>query len=155
MNHWGSLPSREAWIEILPYISIPDVCLGRFPRGKRGLKFPCRSAFRRAHRSLPSREAWIEIHESVGVRFSEGSLPSREAWIEIKNGRILSVNRRRFPRGKRGLKFNYAGYLAVQTSRFPRGKRGLKLMLGISCSCLSWSLPSREAWIEIHDDCLL
>ena len=35
--------------------------MGRFPRGKRGLKLCSRGKNAAAERSLPSREAWIEI----------------------------------------------------------------------------------------------
>ena len=57
-----SLPSREAWIEIINLES---------RKGRRPL-------------SLPSREAWIEIIIKTALFSSEEtSLPPREAWIEI------------------------------------------------------------------------
>ena len=36
---WRSLPPREAWIEIHCTHTLCYGLLGRFPRGKRGLKF--------------------------------------------------------------------------------------------------------------------
>ena len=60
------------------------VTIGRFPRGKRGLKFIEATLQGSSRRSLPSREAWIEI---TGFHiYGEGS-------------------NSRFPRGKRGLKY--------------------------------------------------
>ena len=42
----SSLPSREAWIEIIYHLIHLVVQLGRFPRGKRGLKY---KGFRRLY----------------------------------------------------------------------------------------------------------
>ena len=82
---FGSLPSREAWIEI-ETVNIFGFGRCRFPRGKRGLKYPEAARYLLTGKSLPSREAWIEILESfhapVGML---KSLPLREAWIEILN----------------------------------------------------------------------
>ena len=89
-----SLPSREAWIEIMGGSCIATGALSRFPRGKRGLKLSvCRF-----------------------YRVPGPSLPSREAWIEIEMVLTLSLSRaRRFPRGKRGLKwFNAEGCRHLQ-----------------------------------------
>ena len=38
-----------------------DVLIRRFPRGKRGLKYPDNDFLPGLKMSLPSREAWIEI----------------------------------------------------------------------------------------------
>ena len=85
--------------------------LCRFPRGKRGLKFP------RGLHVLPQGP----------------SLPSREAWIEIHNrGRGASVLYGRFPRGKRGLKYRGVRAIRIVCCRFPRGKRGLKCAPGVA-----------------------
>ena len=80
----GSLPSREAWIEI------PATLFG-------GTWVA----------SLPSREAWIEIvHLFVIKSVGYPSLPSREAWIEIPVPELSVLPPHgRFPRGKRGLKW--------------------------------------------------
>ena len=59
--HLLSLPSRGAWIEILPV-----------------RKSVCHS-----HQSLPSRGAWIEMVMGRPARGPMVSLPSRGAWIEI------------------------------------------------------------------------
>ena len=56
-----SLPPREAWIEIGHHLLAEGRSTGRFPHGKRGLKYPEREALREALVSLPPREAWIEI----------------------------------------------------------------------------------------------
>ena len=56
-----SLPSREAWIEILAAFTLITSSV-----------------------SLPSREAWIEIFAiEKWTKRQDSSLPSREAWIEI------------------------------------------------------------------------
>ena len=60
-----SLPSREAWIEILNYNQVGLRRPGRFPRGKRGLKFVNDDYWGDEEKSLPSREAWIEIIASI------------------------------------------------------------------------------------------
>ena len=123
-----SLPSREAWIEMVrKYMNRPTE-LRRFPRGKRGLKFYIHALryfrisrfprgkrglkwvivicikiqtfcrFPRGKRGLKSRN--VPIHEKC-----HASLPSREAWIEIWTAPGSSRwTKRRFPRGKRGLK---------------------------------------------------
>ena len=57
----GSLPPREAWIEI-PLTRIRHLWM----------KW-----------SLPPREAWIEIASTVPTAIPMTSLPPREAWIEI------------------------------------------------------------------------
>ena len=78
----GSLPPREAWIEI-----------ARSPPLGPGLG------------SLPPREAWIEMMSVVSQNCPLASLPPREAWIEICNYNQVGLRRAgRFPRGKRGLK---------------------------------------------------
>ena len=56
-----SLPPREAWIEILMLISTARVNGCRFPRGKRGLKWLVSVVAVSVLWSLPPREAWIEI----------------------------------------------------------------------------------------------
>ena len=56
-----SLPPREAWIEIPLKIRKGSHIKSRFPRGKRGLKLNERKAYASLERSLPPREAWIEI----------------------------------------------------------------------------------------------
>ena len=80
----GSLPSREAWIEIVFPDSLEMTCPCRFPRGKRGLKYQYnkrriekRSRFPRGKRGLKFilRQKRINRHMS---------LPSREAWIEME-----------------------------------------------------------------------
>ena len=65
----ASLPSREAWIEITPYIA----------------------AITGAALSLPSREAWIEMQLVADFVAGQRSLPSREAWIEI-NRNCMNVD---------------------------------------------------------------
>ena len=78
-----SLPPREAWIEIVRIADDGGVYGGRFPRGKRGLKFTVNEAAEIYGMSLPPREAWIEISvHSMQQKYLPG----------------------RFPRGKRGLK---------------------------------------------------
>ena len=57
----ASLPSREAWIEIVGHLLAIGGAHGRFPRGKRGLKLPPCPHKIGLLLSLPSREAWIEI----------------------------------------------------------------------------------------------
>ena len=103
----GSLPSRGAWIEILPVPKpaprptsrsphgergLKLAADGRFvvaqgrrsPHGERGLKYRVRAWERSPKTSLPSRGAWIEIvHEVNLICHYLGSLPSRGAWIEI------------------------------------------------------------------------
>ena len=56
-----SLPPREAWIEIYFSYSFLKRLIGRFPRGKRGLKCHLYGTAPAARESLPPREAWIEI----------------------------------------------------------------------------------------------
>ena len=79
-----SLPPREAWIEIKA-VGLPNGKeYGRFPHGKRGLKYQSGNAARRGHGSLPPREAWIEINMAfIACHTFTRSLPPREAWIEI------------------------------------------------------------------------
>ena len=59
-SRW-SFPPREAWIEI----TVDDVGevlrKGRFPRGKRGLKYGIANVADLYNLSFPPREAWIEI----------------------------------------------------------------------------------------------
>ena len=62
-----SLPPREAWIEIYLTILYLRIKLGRFPRGKRGLKLNRSNGYEKEIVSLPSREAWIEIYGSILV----------------------------------------------------------------------------------------
>ena len=112
-----SLPSREAWIEIIPEpfpVTAPaqgrfprgkrglkyvlDLkygkgVLGRFPRGKRGLKSPAAAKKTDRTMSLPSREAWIEIAGEKRESSSIVSLPSREAWIEIDFHSVCRLQR--------------------------------------------------------------
>ena len=57
--------------------------IGRFPRGKRGLKSGDVTLIFCSHKSLPPREAWIEIAHFLPISRPIG----------------------RFPRGKRGLKY--------------------------------------------------
>ena len=59
--HPRSLPSRDAWIEILAIWWAVT-----------------------AHWSLPSRDAWIEIAGGQHDQPARKSLPSRDAWIEMK-----------------------------------------------------------------------
>ncbi len=78
---------------------------GRFPQGKRGLKYWYFTNFPTVALSLPAREAWIEIPISTILSCFLKSLPAREAWIEIPL---------------------WLGFYGQPTSRFPQGKRGLK-----------------------------
>ena len=58
----SSLPLREAWIEIITYLPVVSTSAGRFPCGKRGLKFIGFGIHHDVMQSLPLREAWIEIY---------------------------------------------------------------------------------------------
>ena len=57
----ASLPPREAWIEIPVFLLLFGGCVGRFPRGKRGLKLETGAQDAQRVQSLPLWEAWIEI----------------------------------------------------------------------------------------------
>ena len=109
-GHW-SLPSREAWIEIDWYYLVRKEWIGRFPRGKRGLKYVYvdgveqgDSRFPRGKRGLKYQAQYANVLR-IG-RFPRGkrglkskktsrhslpfvSLPSREAWIEIYQETII------------------------------------------------------------------
>ena len=148
-----SLPPREAWIEISGVYNLP-ACLfhGRFPRGKRGLKYSNNQPAPFEATSLPPREAWIEIGKYDSKIFFKMSLPPREAWIEIFPCIRIKKSRRTGSLPPReawieilpvfGFAFNhflslppreawieigkYLHYLEARNGRFPRGKRGLK-----------------------------
>ena len=79
-----SLPTREAWIEIIDNVRAPE------PPSP----------------SLPTREAWIEIlHDHREAAAPRMSLPTREAWIEIHFDSAFEIRfAGRFLHGKRGLK---------------------------------------------------
>ena len=80
----ASLPPREAWIEIKYRKLSSGLMIGRFPRGKRGLKSKLTWHRQVPHVSLPPREAWIEIQIPRAQISRSVSLPPREAWIEIE-----------------------------------------------------------------------
>ena len=80
----GSLPSREAWIEI-PATLFGGTWVASLPSREAWIEivhlFVIKSV---GYPSLPSREAWIEICQLLSEALAEEkSLPSREAWIEI------------------------------------------------------------------------
>ena len=79
----ASLPSRGAWIEILPAWLIIALSDRRSPRGERGLKYKTLTNYLDKQLSLPSRGAWIEIN------------------IDFRRGHLHAS---RSPRGERGLK---------------------------------------------------
>ena len=124
---FGSLPSREAWIEISPSSLL--------------LSPPW---------SLPSREAWIEMATLCGSGGKIPSLPSREAWIEILVCIKVSKITESLPSREAWIEIIPSGTPTPRRCRFPRGKRGLKSKETADSSLRSWSLPSREAWIEIR-----
>ena len=67
-----SLPSRGAWIEILPYRLVDMGEAGRSPHGERGLKFPDYECYRalREGRSPPGERGRqpAELNHSTGNR---------------------------------------------------------------------------------------
>ena len=72
-----SLPPREAWIEMKPYLTHLLENGRRFPHGKRGLKFPRHVHPPAGYASLPPREAWIEIPIStVAARVASVASPT-------------------------------------------------------------------------------
>ncbi len=78
------------------------------------------------------------------------SLPAREAWIEIDidyrwDGGLNVASRK----GSVDWNLSYLMLLVRLLCRFPQGKRGLKLGTLINSYANAWSLPAREAWIEI------
>ena len=89
-----TLPPREAWIEIALSWRWWTNTTGRFPRGKRGLKFSIYKLLVIVFVTLPPREAWIEI--TPGKRPASPphglTLPPREAWIEISARYLLAEN---------------------------------------------------------------
>ena len=124
----GSLPPREAWIEIRSTVLLMVIIL-----------------------SLPPREAWIEIP----LKIRKGShiksrFPRGKRGLKLPVTLYTYIGTGRFPRGKRGLKSPKIDMKPDLLSRFPRGKRGLKLNERKAYASLERSLPPREAWIEIR-----
>ena len=126
INRIMSLPPREAWIEIFKQGLIDYRALGCFPCGKRGLKLLLGQQLQQ----LPP------------------SLPSREAWIEIRPGLSLPVVLCRFPCGRRGLKYRLARNDSISMGRFPHGRRGLKLQLDSRVLCGAGRLPRGKRGAE-------
>ena len=56
-----SLPVWEEWIEIPFLLVFRGLCVGLFPYGKSGLKYPGQLADQRFRLSLPVWEEWIEM----------------------------------------------------------------------------------------------
>ena len=72
--------------------------LGRFPHGKRGLKYDFPAFELVLKLSLPPREAWIEIIASMTAAAQKTpSLPPREAWIEMHSATAFSQCPRSLP----------------------------------------------------------
>ncbi len=62
-----SLPSWEAWIEVMRSNSASGSLASRFPHGKRGLKCVAERKGVFVLLSLPSWEAWIEVNGRWGA----------------------------------------------------------------------------------------
>ena len=56
------------------YYPVPQ--MGRFPRGKRGLKYVLQSLFHILELSLPPREAWIEIRKAAAAFLKSANVAS-------------------------------------------------------------------------------
>ena len=88
----ASLPTRGAWIEIIPSAERATDYYSRSPHGERGLKciVTILTVFLAA--SLPTRGAWIEIVAPKLLLGLLKSLPTRGAWIEISGASSAKSN---------------------------------------------------------------
>ena len=101
--------------------------------------------------SLSSWRAWIEIHTCVtSLRACLCRSPHGERGLKYDAQGKFRRGSGRSPHGERGLKSKVVSMVRMDPCRSPHGERGLKYLRWVNLlKCLSQSLSSWRAWIEI------
>ena len=123
-----SLPSRGAWVEIMPARACKSFTASRSPRGERGLKYLIWRRQPPVHvRRSPRGERGLKCHSTTCSDGSLQSLPSRGARVEIDREAMPHDGSESLPsRGARVEIIIYGGARAPSGRRSPRGERGLR-----------------------------
>ena len=144
-----SLPTRGAWIEIQWPPTIACEIASRSPHGERGLKSLVLDHHHVRPRRSPHGERGLKCRCNSEATYPGCRSPHGERGLKF--ALILNMLKAsgRSPHGERGLKYEADYTDEGRESRSPHGERGLKWSKTGKVLSISKSLPTRGAWIEI------